>query len=91
MMQWTQNVANGKKIIITETGWPSIGNNVEAAHPSKINAMKYFINVQEWCENNNIELFYFSSFDESWKVKHEGEVGAGWGIWDKNEKLKFSN
>ena len=91
MMQLTQNVANGKKIIITETGWPSIGNNVEAAHPSKINAMKYFINVQEWCENNNIELFYFSSFDESWKVKHEGEVGAGWGIWDKNEKLKFSN
>ena len=91
MMQLTQNVANGKKIIITETGWPSIGNNVEAAHPSKINAMKYFVNVQEWCENNNIELFYFSSFDESWKVKHEGEVGAGWGIWDKNEKLKFSN
>ena len=91
MMEFTQNLANGKKIIITETGWPSVGNNVDAAIPSKINAMKYFINVQEWCDTNSIELFYFTSFDESWKVKYEGEVGAAWGIWDKNEKLKFSN
>jgi GPH family glycoside/pentoside/hexuronide:cation symporter len=91
MMGLTQQVANGKKVIITETGWPSKGDNVEAAEPSKMNAMKYFIAVQEWAKNKNIELFYFSSFDESWKVKQEGEVGAGWGIWDKNENLKFDN
>jgi exo-beta-1,3-glucanase (GH17 family) len=35
------------------------------------------------------ELFYFSSFDESWKVGPEGEVGAHWGLWDKNETLKY--
>jgi GPH family glycoside/pentoside/hexuronide:cation symporter len=51
--------------------------------------MKYFIAVQDWAKNQNIELFYFSSFDESWKTKHEGEVGGRWGIWDENEKLKF--
>jgi GPH family glycoside/pentoside/hexuronide:cation symporter len=89
MLELTQQLAKGKKVIITETGWPSIGENVDAAEPSKMNAMKYFISVQEWAKNQNIELFYFSSYDESWKVKHEGEVGAGWGIWDKNEKLKF--
>jgi GPH family glycoside/pentoside/hexuronide:cation symporter len=88
-MELTQQVAKDKKVIITETGWPSIGEKVEAAEPSKLNAMKYFISVQEWAKNENIELFYFSSFDESWKVKQEGEVGTGWGIWDKNEKLKF--
>jgi GPH family glycoside/pentoside/hexuronide:cation symporter len=91
MMELTQQVAKGKKVIITETGWPSKGENVEAAQPSQMNAMKYFIAVQEWAANKNIELFYFSSFDESWKVKQEGEVGAGWGIWDKNENLKFDN
>ena len=80
---------NGKKVIITETGWPGIGENVEAAEPSPLNAMKYFIAVQEWAKSKNIELFYFSSFDESWKTKQEGKVGAGWGIWDKNEKLKI--
>ena len=50
--------------------------------------MKYFINIHEWQKTNNIELFYFSSFDESWKIHQEGDVGARWGIWDKNEILK---
>ena len=88
-MELIQQVAKGKKIIVTETGWPSNGENVEAAIPSKLNAMKYFINTQEWAQKQDIELFYFSSFDESWKVRQEGEVGAAWGIWGKNEKLKF--
>jgi len=88
MVEMTQQVAKGKKVIVTETGWPSIGENVEAAQPSSANAMKYFVAAQEWAKNKNIELFYFSSFDESWKTKQEGKVGAGWGIWDKNENLK---
>jgi GPH family glycoside/pentoside/hexuronide:cation symporter len=89
MMELAKSVAKGKKVIITETGWPSVGETVEAAMPSNENAMKYFIATQEWAKNNNIALFYFSSFDESWKVNQEGAVGAAWGIWDKNEKLKF--
>ena len=91
MMELTRLYANGKKVIITETGWPSKGENIEAAVPSRLNAMKYFIAVQDWAKNHEIELFYFSSFDESWKIKQEGEVGAGWGIWDKSENLKFNN
>lgn len=51
--------------------------------------MRYFIDCQNWCNLNGIESFYFSSFDESWKVGPEGEVGAYWGLWDKNEQLKF--
>lgn len=89
MIEVTKNVAQGKKIIITETGWPSTGQVVDAAQPSKSNAMKYFISSQTWAKNNNIDLFHFSSFDESWKVKQEGAVGTSWGIWDKNEKFKF--
>ena len=89
MIELTKQVSNGKQVIITETGWPSKGEKVENAVPSETNAMKYFVSVQEWAKNQNIELFYFSSFDESWKTKQEGEVGAGWGIWDSNEKFKF--
>ena len=80
---------NGKKVIISETGWPDKGTNLEGAFPSEENAIKYFINAQKWSKEDNIEMFYFSSFDESWKVGAEGDVGAFWGIWDKNEKLKY--
>jgi exo-beta-1,3-glucanase (GH17 family) len=83
------DAAKGKKVIITETGWPSKGESLKAADPGEDHAMKYFINTQAWAKKANIDVFYFSSFDESWKVGPEGEVGAYWGLWDKNEKLKF--
>ena len=79
----------GKRVIITETGWPSEGGSLKGAMASAQNAMKYFINAQAWSAKEGIEMFYFSSFDESWKTGAEGDVGAYWGLWDKNEKLKF--
>ncbi len=85
-----KRVSKGKKIIVTETGWPDGGDKTMNAIPSPVNAMKYFINVDNWRKKHNIELFYFSSFDESWKVHHEGDVGQRWGIWDKNEKSKYA-
>lgn len=90
MHELTKQAAKGKKVIITETGWPSKGQNVQGANPSAENAMKYFINAQHWAKENNVEMFYFSSFDESWKFHHEGEVGTQWGLWDIHEKQKFA-
>jgi GPH family glycoside/pentoside/hexuronide:cation symporter len=90
MYSVTKNIAQGKPVLIAETGWPSKGNNVNGAEPSENNAMKYFLNVNKLAQEENIEMFYFSSFDESWKVHHEGDVGARWGLWDKDEKLKYS-
>lgn len=81
--------SNGKKVIITETGWPSQGSDLWGAHPSYRNYLKYFINAQLWSKEKDIEMFYFSSFDESWKVDAEGDVGAYWGLWNKEEILKF--
>ena len=89
MYQEALRAAKGKKVIITETGWPSQGSDLGISHPSYDNALKYFINAQLWSDQDQIEMFYFSSFDESWKVGTEGDVGAFWGLWDKNETLKF--
>lgn len=89
MYHQAKDAANGKQVIITETGWPSLGESLKGAVPSHNSSRDYFINTQMWSKEADIPIFYFSSFDESWKVGAEGIVGAYWGIWDKNEKLKF--
>jgi len=89
MYEMVKYFAEGKEVIITETGWPDSGENVQAAKPSPENAMKYLVASNEWAKQENIALFNFSSFDEPWKVHHEGEVGQSWGIWNKNEILKY--
>lgn len=82
--------AKGKKVIISETGWPNLGSLDRKAVPSFDNAIKYFINTFTWAEEEEIDVFYFSSFDETWKVGAEGEVGAYWGLWNKDGNLKYS-
>ena len=89
MYRRASKAAQGKKVIISETGWPNIGEPFHGAEPSQKNAQMYFINTQIWAEEEGIEIFYFSSFDESWKTGDEGDVGAYWGIWDSNDKPKY--
>ena len=89
MYHQAKEAGQGKKVIITETGWPSKGESLKGAHAGYESALRYFINTHLWANDAGIETFYFSSFDESWKVGAEGEVGAYWGVWDKHEKLKY--
>jgi glucan 1,3-beta-glucosidase len=89
MYHQARDAGKGKKVIITETGWPSEGGAFEGSIASEQNFLKYFIDAQRWSLEDDIEMFYFSSFDESWKVGDEGDVGAYWGLWDKKENIKF--
>jgi len=81
--------AKGKRIVISETGWPDKGTAFEASEPSLANALRYFINIQRWSLDENIEIMYFSSFDDSWKIGSEGDVGAYWGLWTEEGELKY--
>ena len=89
MHQIAVRAANGKKVIISETGWPNLGSPDREAVPSYENALKYFINTFTWAEAEEIDVFYFSSFDEMWKIAAEGDVGAYWGLWDIDGNLKY--
>ena len=94
MYRRVQKVANGKRVIISETGWPSSGGNFYGAESSLQGAYLYFLKAMEWAAEDDVEMFYFASFDEEWKVSDEageGDVGAHWGLWDENEKFKYSN
>jgi exo-beta-1,3-glucanase (GH17 family) len=89
MYRRAQKSAPEKKVVITETGWPSEGEDFKGALPSPKNALRYFLNTQQWAQEDDIEIFYFSSFDEDWKTGDEGDVGAYWGLWDKAGNLKY--
>ncbi len=89
MYRTAQGAANGKRVIVSETGWPNIGTAEGNAVPSYENAIKYFVDTFQWAETDGVEVFYFSSFDEAWKVDKEGDVGAYWGLWDKDGNLKY--
>jgi glucan 1,3-beta-glucosidase len=89
MVAFVQKAAPGKEIIISETGWPTKGEAYGEALPSFIHAARYFVDTFEWAKAMNLKVFYFSSFDESWKTDEEGEYGAYWGLWDHNGVYKF--
>ena len=89
MYRRAQQAGGGKPVIVSETGWPNIGTPTDGAVPSFENAIKYFVDTCQWAEEDGVEVFYFSSFDEAWKVDAEGDVGAYWGLWDKGGNPKY--
>ncbi len=90
MVRRTRAAAPGKRIVISETGWPDQGSAFHGSVPSTEGAMAYFIDTIRWAEADGLEVFYFAAFDEAWKVGAEGDVGAYWGLWDKDAKPKFA-
>ncbi len=89
MYRRARRAGNGKRVIVSETGWPNIGTATGGAVPSFRNAIKYFVETFRWAEEDGIEIFWFSSFDEAWKIDAEGDVGAYWGLWDKDGNPKY--
>lgn len=83
----TVQAANGKPVIIAETGWPSSASGTSVgAVPSPANEATYFSAVEAWARGSNIALFYFEAYDEAWKA-NSGDYSS-WGIWDWTRTLK---
>ena len=89
MYRRTVDVAAGKKVIISETGWPHRGSAFHGSVPSVEGAMRYFVDTYQWARRDDVEVFYFEAFDEAWKVGAEGDVGAYWGLWDSKGQPKY--
>ena len=89
MYQRAVAVAGGRKVIVTETGWPHTGSAFHGAVPSVEGAMRYFVDTYRWAREDGVEVFYFAAFDEAWKVGAEGDVGAYWGLWDSHGLPKY--
>jgi exo-beta-1,3-glucanase (GH17 family) len=89
MVRRVRQLAPGKPVIIAETGWPSAGGAAGAAVPSLRNMALYLHEVLAWSRDAALPLFWFSGFDEAWKVGPEGDCGAFWGLWDADGRSKL--
>ncbi|KAG2200354.1 hypothetical protein INT47_002268 [Mucor saturninus] len=74
----------GKPVRISETGWPSSGPNFGASIASPENEKLYLSNALCLTRKNNIDMIYFSAFDEPYKAG----VEAHWGIMNPDGTLK---
>ncbi len=79
-----------KHIFIGEVGWPSEGQWIKGAEPSLVNEAKFIRDFLNLASEERLDYSIVESFDQEWKRKIEGTVGAHWGLWDSDGKLKFA-
>ncbi|WP_365859675.1 glycosyl hydrolase family 17 protein [Bradyrhizobium sp.] len=80
----------GKEILIGETGWPSHGRMRDGALASRINQARFISDILGRAARDKFRVNLFEAYDEPWKRKWEGSVGAHWGSLDATDrKLKY--
>ncbi|MDP1748476.1 MAG: hypothetical protein Q8L22_03385, partial [Reyranella sp.] len=78
-----------KKIVIGETGWPSDGRMRSDARPGRVEQVKYFSVFRSAAEREKLDYNVIEAFDQYWKARQEGTVGAAWGLLDAQRRDKF--
>ncbi|MBS0522639.1 MAG: glycoside hydrolase [Proteobacteria bacterium] len=79
----------GKKIVIGETGWPSDGRMRSDARPGRVEQVRYFSIFRQLAEKEHFDYNVVEAFDQHWKARQEGTVGASWGLLDAWRHDKF--
>lgn len=85
-----------KAVVITEAGWAtnSNGRGILPEHVNEEYQKIYYEKLMEWAEMENILVFFFEAFDESWKGSPEPlEPEKHWGLFkiDRSPKLAMKN
>lgn len=78
-----------KKIVIGETGWPSDGRMRSDARPGRVEQVKFFSIFRSAAEREKFDYNVIEAFDQYWKARQEGTVGASWGLLDAQRHDKF--
>jgi len=83
-------------IVVGETGWQTVptGNLTYLHHP--VNQKLYYDRLLAWADksknaNGPVNIFYFSAFDEPWKVfQVQGYNEDNWGLFNVQRQAKYA-
>lgn len=79
----------GKPILIGESGWPSAGRQRGWAVPSVVNQAKFIRSLVQVAHKNGFDYNIVEAFNQPWKSKQEGAVGANWGLYSVDRQPVF--
>jgi exo-beta-1,3-glucanase (GH17 family) len=81
-----------KPVVITEAGWATSSNG-RGINPENVNEeyqKMYYDKLMDWTAKENILVFFFEAFDESWKGSPEPlEPEKHWGFSKLTEHLSW--
>ena len=78
-----------KPILIGESGWPSAGRQRGGAIPSVLNEAKFIRSLVQLSNKNGFDYNVVEAFNQPWKSKLEGVVGANWGVYSADRERVF--
>ena len=79
----------GKPVVVAEVGWPSDGRQRWNLKPSPATQATSCAASLTIPSGQGSRAFLMEAFDGPWKYTIEGRVGAYWGLFDANRRLKF--
>ncbi|KVP96885.1 hypothetical protein WJ97_13755 [Burkholderia ubonensis] len=85
-----QDTFPGKPIVITETGYPSHGDDSGKARASLQAETLYLRTFIPMARAAGADWYAMEAFDEPWKAASEGKVGMYWGLFDGARHLKIA-
>lgn len=80
----------GKPILIGEVGWPTRGRNRGPAAVNMEDAARFVRAVAKVSKENGFDYNVVEAFDQPWKARLEGSVGAAWGVVDADRRVKYA-
>ncbi|HEY6643828.1 glycosyltransferase [Povalibacter sp.] len=84
-----QQTFPGKAIVICEVGWPSEGRTREGAVASLSNEALFLRRFLARARDEGYVYYIMEAFDQPWKARYEGAVGAYWGVYNVQRQPKF--
>ena len=88
-MELLKQAFPGKPIVIAEVGWPSDGRTRDSAVASASNQALFLRRFLARAKQEGYVYYLMEAFDQPWKARYEGAVGAYWGVYDVDRQPKF--
>jgi len=88
-MKRLQAAFPSKRIVIGEVGWPSAGRTRGSAVASVSHEALFLRRFLQQAREEGYVYYLMEAFDQPWKARFEGAVGAYWGVYDVHRRPKF--